>query len=69
VFNSEVTLRDLQSLLARLQLRIVDGPTEAGVYTLAIEDAHRSVDATLADLRGNMFVRFAEPIGAGVARR
>ena len=69
VFVSEVTLRDLQSLLARLQLRIVDGPTEAGVYTLAVDDAHRSVEATLADLRGNMFVRFAEPIGSGLAKR
>jgi len=69
VFTSEVTLRDLQSLLARLQLRIVDGPTEAGVYTLATDDKQRSLEATLADLRGNMFVRFAEPIGSGLARR
>ena len=69
VFTSEVTLRDLQSLLSRLQLRIVDGPTEAGVYTLATDDRQRSLEATLADLRGNMFVRFAEPIGSGLARR
>jgi hypothetical protein len=69
VFVSDVTLRDLQDLLGRLQLRIVNGPTEAGVYTLATDDKNRSLEATLADLRGNMFVRFAEPIGGGLAHK
>jgi len=62
VFSGDLALHDLQSLLSRAQLRIVDGPTDAGVYTLASDDTHR-VESTLADLRRNAAVRFAEPIG------
>jgi len=68
VFSGDLALHDLQSLLSRAQLRIVDGPTEAGVYTLASDDTHR-IESTLADLRRNAAVRFAEPIGdAGTSR-
>ncbi|MEJ0036084.1 MAG: zf-HC2 domain-containing protein [Gammaproteobacteria bacterium] len=63
VFAPDLRLADLQSLLSTSKLSVVGGPTEAGVYTLALEDANASVDGALAHLRGSASVRFAEPIG------
>jgi len=62
VFSPELRLSELQSLLLSSKLSVVGGPTEAGVYTLALEDTSASVDNALAHLRGNASVRFAEPI-------
>jgi hypothetical protein len=59
VFAPNITLVDLQSLLDEAQLRIVAGPTEAGVYSLAAT-THRPVAVSLASLRGHASVRFAE---------
>jgi hypothetical protein len=59
VFSPTVTLSELQSILAEAQLRIVSGPTEAGVYSLAAT-SRRPVKASLAILRGHAQVRFAE---------
>lgn len=63
VFSPDIKLGDLQGLLSTSKLSVVGGPTEAGVYTLALDDANGSVDSALARLRGNASVRFAEPIG------
>jgi anti-sigma factor RsiW len=63
VFSSDLQLGELQTLLATSRLSVVGGPTEAGVYTLALDDNSISVDAALTRLRGNSSVRFAEPIG------
>ena len=63
VFSPDLKLRELQSLLATSKLSVVGGPTEAGVYTLSLDDTSASVDSALAGLRGNASVRFAEPIG------
>lgn len=62
VFSPDLTLAELQGLLSSSKLSVVAGPTEAGVYTLTLEDAHASVDNALAHLRGSASVRFAEPI-------
>src|SRR5262245_22162343 len=53
VFSPELKLAELQSLLLSSKLSVVGGPTEAGVYTLALEDTSASVDNALAHLRGN----------------
>jgi anti-sigma factor RsiW len=62
VFAPDLTLSQLQSLLSSSKLSVVGGPTEAGVYTLALEDVNANVDNALVHLRGSASVRFAEPI-------
>jgi len=59
VFAPNITLVELQSILDEAQLRIVSGPTEAGVYSLASSSA-LTVRASLALLRQHPTVRFAE---------
>jgi hypothetical protein len=59
VFSPTITLAELQAILDETQLRIVSGPTEAGVYSLAAK-SRRPVSSSLALLRGNSNVRFAE---------
>jgi hypothetical protein len=59
VFAPTITLVDLQRILAEAQLRIISGPTEAGVYSLAAT-SRRPVSASLALLRNHPEVRFAE---------
>ncbi len=59
VFTPTITLVELQSILDEAQLRIVSGPTEAGVYSLASKST-LPVRASLALLREHPAVRFAE---------
>jgi hypothetical protein len=59
VFSPSITLVELQSILDEAQLRIVSGPTEAGVYSLA-SNSTLTVRASLALLRQHSTVRFAE---------
>jgi hypothetical protein len=59
VFAPSITLVELQSILDEAQLRIVSGPTEAGVYSLASKST-LTVPASLALLRQHPTVRFAE---------
>ena len=61
VFAPTVTLSELQKLLDDAHLKIVSGPTEAGVYSLAMS-ASPSVDWSLRRLRANEVVRFAESV-------
>jgi anti-sigma factor RsiW len=61
VFSPTITLVEVQSILDEAGLRIVSGPTEAGVYSLAA-NSRRSVNSSLGILRGNAQVRFAESI-------
>jgi anti-sigma factor RsiW len=61
VFAPTVTLSELQELLDDAHLKIVSGPTEAGVYSLAMS-ASPSVDWSLRRLRGHNVVRFAESV-------
>jgi hypothetical protein len=62
VFAPTVTLSELQALLDEAHLRIVSGPTEAGVYSLAMTGS-QPIDWSLRRLRGHDTVRFAETIG------
>jgi hypothetical protein len=59
VFSPTITLVELQAILDETELRIISGPTEAGVYSLAA-NSRRPVSASLALLRGHSQVRFAE---------
>lgn len=59
VFTPTITLVELQSILDESHLRIVAGPTEAGVYSLALTRA-RPVNESLTLLRQHSTVRFAE---------
>jgi hypothetical protein len=59
VFSPSITLVELQAILDEAQLRIVSGPTEAGVYSLA-SNSTLTVRASLALLRQHSTVRFAE---------
>ena len=61
VFSPTITLVELQAMLDEAQLRIISGPTEAGVYSLAAK-SRRPVSSSLALLRGHAKVRFAESI-------
>jgi hypothetical protein len=54
-----MTLSELQTLLSDAQLRIVAGPTEAGVYSLA-PTATLATASSLEILRRHAGVRFAE---------
>ena len=61
VFSPDLRLAELQGLLSTSKLSVVGGPTEAGVYTLALEDTSTTVDAALTRLRANASVRFVVP--------
>jgi hypothetical protein len=66
VFSPQITLTELQAILDEAQLRIVSGPSEAGVYSLAANSS-RPVSSSLALLRGHEQVRFAESTRPGTA--
>jgi anti-sigma factor RsiW len=70
VFSPSISLAELQAILGEAELRIVAGPTEAGVYSLAA-NSPRPVNSSLVLLRGHAAVRFAEitqpPSGTGAA--
>ena len=61
VFAPTATLSELQELLDDAHLKIVSGPTEAGVYSLAMSGSP-SADWSLRRLRGHDVVRFAESV-------
>jgi hypothetical protein len=67
VFSPTVTLVELQAILDEAQLRIVSGPTEAGVYSLAA-NTDRPVSSSLTLLRRHSAVRFAESTRIGESR-
>jgi hypothetical protein len=62
VFKSTLTLEALQRLLRSVEAHIVDGPTDAQVYTLGFAQPVTSaeLDARIATLRANAQVLFAE---------
>jgi anti-sigma factor RsiW len=62
VFAPQITLSELQAFLDDAHLKIVAGPTEAGVYSLAMTSSH-PVEWSLARLRAHEAVRFAEAVG------
>lgn len=68
VFAPDVAVSEVNTLLRKERLIVVNGPTPAGVYTLASTkapaDLPSGVQQTLEALRAHPGVRFAEPIGA-----
>jgi hypothetical protein len=68
VFSSAVTIDELTGMIRGNGLTIVEGPSESGVYGVAIApgDEVSTADA-LARLRSDPRVRFAEPVTAAGA--
>lgn len=64
VFSPDMTLGELQALLERAHLRIVNGPSPDGVYTLATASRNDDPKQALLTLRAHPAARFAEPIDA-----
>ncbi len=65
VFAPELPVGTMQALLAANRLNIVDGPSEAGAYTLAFTDAPPDVGRltrVAATLRADARVMFVEPV-------
>jgi len=62
-FGPEVTTRQVQAALARVDARIVDGPTVTGAYVLHVTETGRP--AALKQLRGTPGMVLAEPIDQG----
>jgi hypothetical protein len=62
VFKSTLTLEVLQKVLRSVEAHIVDGPTDAQVYTLGFAEPVTSAElgARIATLRANAQVLFAE---------
>jgi len=67
VFSPDMTLGELQALLERARLRIVNGPSPEGVYALAPQaSAAGDPKQALVTLRSHPATRFAEPIASRV---
>jgi hypothetical protein len=62
VFAPSLTVSELQTLLNQLDLEIVGGPSESGVYSLKRAHDEASAQAAAARLRSQPGVRFAEPV-------
>jgi hypothetical protein len=71
VFAPATTLGELQALLQANQLSVLAGPTDAGIFTLALRSADRKLsrEEALARLRADPRVRFAEPVGTAAELR
>jgi len=70
VFEPTLPASDLSTLLDTMNLTIVDGPSDRGVYTLRLSTTRSAADleAMLADLSSNGGVVFAQPVPGEVQR-
>jgi hypothetical protein len=65
VFAPNVTIDELTRIVSEARLTIVSGPSDSGVYTLAVQPGRGMPAAdALAQLRSDPRVRFAEPVVA-----
>jgi hypothetical protein len=64
VFAPELTMAQLQAMLAAARLQVRAGPSEVGVWTLgpAADSDRAATDAALRELRARSEVRFAEAL-------
>jgi hypothetical protein len=65
VFVEDVALEEVSNLLRSVEAQIIAGPSEAGVYALALTSdtaSSPSIDAALAKLRADGRVIFAESV-------
>lgn len=72
VFAPDMALSEVQELLRANGLAMVAGPSDAGLFTLALPSAHDAIaerDAALARLRADPRVRFAEALGPQASQR
>lgn len=60
VFADSVTLDDVSEILRSIDAQIVAGPSEAGVYTLALPSTTEPITNTLSRLRSDRRIVFAE---------
>jgi len=61
VFDEQTKLVDIHQLLKDIDGRVVAGPTEAGVFTLALNDKSSSLETAATHLRADAHVVFCEP--------
>ena len=62
VFAQDISEREMRTLLGRVHGKIVDGPSDVGVYTLEVgAGARDQLMPMVAILRGDPKVRLAEP--------
>ena len=63
VFSPNVTVDELTRIVTETRLKIVDGPSDSGVYTLTVQPGQDlPVEDVLVRLRRDPRVRFAEPV-------
>lgn len=62
LFAESASERELRELLADLDLRVVDGPSPLGLFTLQLGAPSQDADAVLGRLRAAEAVRFAERV-------
>jgi hypothetical protein len=64
VLSPALSVGDFQNLLSAVQMQVVAGPSEAGVYSLAPlpGNGRPGTQVVLKRLRANPSVRFAEPV-------
>lgn len=61
VFSDDVSKQEITNLISAIQADILDGPSDRGIYTVRIR-ADRDLQGSLARLRQNNRVVFAEPV-------
>ncbi|HET9694133.1 MAG TPA: zf-HC2 domain-containing protein [Steroidobacteraceae bacterium] len=66
VFADTTTVEELATITRAAGLTVVAGPTEAGVYTLALQRnaSAAAIDEAVVRLRDDPRVRFAEPVAS-----
>jgi hypothetical protein len=67
LFVERSSERQLRELLAELDLRVVDGPSPLGLFTLELANAQADADAVLTRLRAHRAIRFVERVDQGSA--
>lgn len=69
LFDSNLSVGELQTLLEKAGAHIIDGPADGDVYTLGFApppDSAAALGKRIAALRANPAVLFAEPVQEGV---
>ena len=67
IFSDAATMADVKLILGSAGLRVISGPSEAGIFTvgLSAESAQHDLRGSLKALRDDPRVRFAEPSVSG----
>ena len=68
VFSPDLQQSQLALLLDELKLTIVEGPSNRGVYTLAVASSAKNTDLIVSSLQGDPDVLFAQPVTIGADR-